>query len=333
MFFNNLIVLTLDDNDNISHFSHSKHNETRDPYHYKSEELIAMFTRLRDNRYCILPFDTINKIRELGLNKCNERKCNTRYLYRPNGVNTKSLIQINTTKKNNSNNIRIATMNTRSVKNKQLQIVEIMELENIDFTMLTETWLKNTDEDMAWESTSNLNNDNLRLDTVNRNNKQGGGIALLHKKEYNTTKLETGLQLDTIEHGVWSTTVKNKKLTLAGIYHLPIGSSKNNTHTKFLDKVSKLTQLLITNYINLVLLGDFNIHTQDYENTDSITYNNKMKAIGLTRHIEKPTHRLGNTLDQIYMESLDRVGVVHSFIGNFISDHRVVGIELKTKNN
>ena len=196
MCFNNLIVLTLGDNDNISHFSHSKHNETRDPYHYTSEEIIAMSTRLRDNRYCILPFDTINKIRELGLNKCNERKCNTRYLHKQNGVNTKNLIQINTTKKNNSNNIRIATMNTRSVKNKQLQIVEIMELENIDFTMLTETWLKNTDEDMAWVSTSDLNNNNLRLDTVNKNNKQGGGIALLHKKEYNTTKLETGLQLD-----------------------------------------------------------------------------------------------------------------------------------------
>ena len=222
-------------------------------------------------------------------------------------------------------------MNTRSVKNKQLQIVEIIKLENIDFTMLTETWLKNTDEDMAWVSTCNLNNNNLRLDTVNRNNKQGGGIALLHKKEYNTTKLETGLQLDTIEHGVWSTTIRNKKLTLAGIYHPPIGSSKSNTHTKFLDEVSKLTQLLITNYTNLVLLGHFNIHTQDTKNADSITYNNTMEALGLTRHIEKPTYRLGNTLDQIYTESLDRVRVVHSFIGNFISDHRVVGIELKTK--
>ena len=56
----------------------------------------------------------------------------------------KNLIQINTTKKNNSNNIRIATMNTRSVKNKQLQIVEIVQLQNLDFIMLTETWLKNT---------------------------------------------------------------------------------------------------------------------------------------------------------------------------------------------
>ena len=83
--------------------------------------------------------------------------------------------------------------------------------------MLTETWLKNMDEDKAWVDTSDLNNNNLRLDTVNRTKRQGGGIVLLHKNEYNTTKLETNLQLDTIEHRVWSTTIRNKKLTLAGI--------------------------------------------------------------------------------------------------------------------
>ena len=39
--------------------------------------------------------------------------------------------------------------------------------------------------------------------------------------------------------------------------------------------------------------------------------------------------KLGNTLDLIYMESLNRVKVLHFFIGNFISDHRVVGTELE----
>ena len=56
-----------------------------------------------------------------------------------------------------------------------------------------------------------------------------------------------------------------------------------------------------------------------------------MKALGLTQHIEELTQRLGNTLDLIYTESLDRVRVIHSFIGNFISDHRMVGIELEIK--
>ena len=144
-------------------------------------------------------------------------------------------------------------------------------------------------------------------------------------------KLETNLQLDTLEHGVWSTMIRNKKLTLAGIYHPPIGSSKGNTHTKFLDEVSKLTQLLITNYTNVILLGNFNIHTQDTENPDSIIYNDTMEALGLKQHIDKPTHRLENTLDLIYMESLDRVRVIHSSIGNFISDHGIVGIEVEIK--
>ena len=80
--------------------------------------------------------------------------------------------------------------------------------------------------------------------------RQGGGMALLHRKEYNTTRLETNLQLDTIEHRVWSMTIRNKKLTLAGIYHPPIGSSKGNKHTKFLKELSKLIQLLMTNYTN-----------------------------------------------------------------------------------
>ena len=111
----------------------------------------------------------------------------------------------------------------------------------------------------------------------------------------------------------------------------PIGSSKGNTHATFLDEVSKLTQLLMTNYTNLVLLGDFNIHTQDTENPDSVTYSDTMEALGLQQQIHKPMHRLGNTLDVICTECLDRVRVIHSFLGNFISDHRIVGIELEIR--
>ena len=62
--------------------------------------------------------------------------------------------------------------------------------------------------------------------------RQGSGIALLYRKEYSTTRLETNIQLDIVEQGVWPMTIRNKKLILAGIYHPPIGSSKGNMHTK-----------------------------------------------------------------------------------------------------
>ena len=74
-----------------------------------------------------------------------------------------------------------------------------------------------------------------------------------------------------------------------------------------------------------------NIHTQNTENPDSITYNDTMEALELQQHIDKPTNKFGNTLDLIHTESLDRVRVIHSFIGKFISDHRVVGIELEIR--
>ena len=56
-----------------------------------------------------------------------------------------------------------------------------------------------------------------------------------------------------------------------------------------------------------------------------------MEDLGLQQHIDKATHKLGNTLDLIYMESLNRVKVLCSFIVNFISDHRIVGIELEIR--
>ena len=54
-----------------------------------------------------------------------------------------------------------------------------------------------------------------------------------------------------------------------------------------------------------------------------------MEALGLQDHIIETTHKLGNTLNLIYTESLNRVKVPHSFICNFISDHRLMGIELE----
>ena len=138
-----------------------------------------------------------------------------------------------------------------------------------------------------WIDTSDLHSNNLRIDTVNKTARQGGRIALLHRKEYITTGLETNLQLDTIKHGAWSTTIRSRKLTLVGIYHPPIASSAGDTDTRFLEEVGQLIQFLKTNHTNLVLLGDFNIHDQDTENPDSLVYNDIMEALGLQQHINK----------------------------------------------
>ena len=67
-----------------------------------------------------------------------------------------------------------------------------------------ETWLKDTDEDRAWIATSNIDNNEYQLQTINRSTRQGGGVALLHKREYQTTRIENSPPFNRIEYGAWN---------------------------------------------------------------------------------------------------------------------------------
>ena len=73
MCISNLIVITPSEN---SHFSteNSNHKETLGLYNYIRNHLITIYDKLKDSKYCILPFNTVNKIKELGLNKQQSKK-------------------------------------------------------------------------------------------------------------------------------------------------------------------------------------------------------------------------------------------------------------------
>ena len=60
-------------------------------------------------------------------------------------------------------------------------------------------------------------------------------------------------------------------------------------------------------------------------------YNDTKEAVGLIQHIIEPMQKLGNTLDVIYTESLEVIKVLHAFLGDYTSHHRVAGIELQLR--
>ena len=285
-----------------------------------------------DNRYSRIPFETINLVRKFKINKHPSKLDRECPIIKQTKFQANNLvnIEIKEDSKIVSQHVRIATVNTRFIKNKAELVLENSQLQNLDFLTITETWLKDTDEDKAWIASSQLESDELSFKTHNRQNKRGGGLGLLHRKEYQVTKLDGHLQLDTIEHATWRAQLGKQVITILVIYHPPIGNA-GNTHIRFLDQVSELLQYSITNYKNLVVLGDFNIAIQDLGNPDSQTYTDTMEALGLTQHIGYATHQLGNTLDHIYTESIDTLEVRHSFLGEFLSDHRLVGIEINKR--
>ena len=306
----------------------SSHRQYMAQPHYTREQLINMFSKLKSYKYSILPFSAIETIRKLKINK-RPSKLGSRLNNYTSKVNTKNLVHIHLgADQIKTSNVRVGTVNTRSVKDKSDLIIETSKLENLDFLVISETWLK--EEDAHWVATSSLATEEYRIQTINRQGKHGRGVALLHKNRYQVTRDYNAPQLDLLEYGIWLTRVRNRILTIAGLYHPPLGNTRN-TPARFLDQVIELVQYLFTNHKNLVLLGDFNVHVNRLDNQDTQTYIDTMEALGLVQHINQPTHQQGNTLDLIYTESLEPILVSHAFTSNFISDHCLVGIELEIK--
>ena len=58
--------------------------------------------------------------------------------------------------------------------------MEIFSEYKLDALLITETWLQNTDEDNTWLQASEFHKDDHKIFNINRQDKRGGGIALLN---------------------------------------------------------------------------------------------------------------------------------------------------------
>ena len=135
----------------------------------------------------ILPFGAIRQIRDLCLNKKKHRKSLHRHSFKQIGINNKNLAEVNYDDRDGDDStkyLRIGTVNTRSIKSKQELVLETINRYNLDLLVVTETWLRNTYEDQTWVQSSEINRNNLTIKTHNGTNKWGGGLALIHSREY-----------------------------------------------------------------------------------------------------------------------------------------------------
>ena len=55
---------------------------------------------------------------------------------------------------------------------------------------------------------------------------------------------------------------------------------------------------------NITIMGDFNIHINKRgEDEDATAFMNTIESLGFQQHVNFSTHRMGNTLDLVFMES------------------------------
>ena len=294
---------------------------------YKSNELHALGQRYHDDpRHRILPFGAIKTIRQLRINKKKGKGTTLSRKTTPMGININNLIHITPVDEHDievHNFLQIATINVRSLKSKDHLVVSEIISGNLDAVLITETWL--TKDDHGWAEACQLNQNALSLSYVNRVNKRGGGLALVTKNEYKAT-LEHEHQDDSFESAVWSLDT-SPKVHIVGIYR-PLAAS---SIIEFTDKFSDYYMETVDTYSNTILIGDFNIHVNDLESNEVLLFNQTIEALGLNQHVTQPTHQKGNILDLIITNVTSKYQPTAIKIGNYLSDHAVVIMELNVK--
>ena len=149
-----------------------------------------------------------------------------------------------------SSKLNVIFWNSRSIRNKYIELFNYLVLNNVDICLLSETWLKSNIK--VTHSTYNC----IRID---REDRPGGGVAILIK---NNLKYEIlpKINADSIENvGIEILNESFEKIKLYSVY-FPGGRSNNSNRSKFKSGIKKI--LSVTG--SFIICGDLNARHKDW---------------------------------------------------------------------
>ena len=161
----------------------------------------------------------------------------------------------------------------------------------------------------------------------NRQNSRGGGLALIYKTTQNLQVLRKGMTRS-FEYAIWKLTVQSTSITISAVYHPPYLEKNPITNAMFIDDISEFLVEALSQYQNIILASDFNMHINNQDEPEANILMVTMTALDLQQHTNFILHHSGNTLDLIFTEIMTRQKVLKCTPGPFISDHCAVNITL-----
>ena len=85
--------------------------------------------------------------------------------------------------------------------------------------------------------------------------------------------------------------------TILGIYRPPAGSP-----VEFLTEYTNWITDVVVQDTNLLVAGDFHLHTNNETDENAANFKESMVALGLVQYVTRPIHKSGNILDLIFTE-------------------------------
>ena len=125
------------------------------------------------------------------------------------------------------------------------------------------------------------------------------------------------------EYGIWNLTIHGKMITIIGIYRPP-RSKKNAGMATFLDEVSDHLIEWLSDYREVIITGDINIHDEDKNDPDKIAYNEMLASLSLQQMVTCITHESGHTLDHTILREENNLNIEEPTQGYKISDQWMI---------
>ena len=196
--------------------------------------------------------------------------------------------------------LKYGLINIQSVGNKTTKIRNLINEQEFDVFLLTETWLQGNISDSSRIKEMKPCTHNFYH--IPRKNKIGGGVGAFVSKSFTSVTIKDELMFESFEYIDLELKMKNKVLEVILIYKPPDSSKR-----KFIEEFSTLLEMV--NDINKTIIsGDFNLWMDDEENNYVTEFKELLDSFNTVNGVTSPTSISGHIIDLvIYCSSSDIV--------------------------
>lgn len=225
--------------------------------------------------------------------------------------------------------LHLAMVNVGSIRNKVDDVLQHITTADYDVCFITETWLSTTaPADSA--IIANLNNDRFKFQHISRGKStRGGGIGILSKASLKVEILKKHIY-KTFEMCLAKLQSKRCSLLVMTIYRPPYSLKNRNTVTKFLTEFSDICSDILSIYTDksLIIVGDFNIHLNNINDSDTKSFQSLLDSFMWCQHVKDMTHISGNLIDFCITSSNSILQISQPLVDYFISDHAFISFHV-----
>ena len=189
---------------------------------------------------------------------------------------------------------KMMVCNVWSMLNEQklYNILQVFDDQNIDIACICATWFNSKEGTF----TSKIKETGYEIIHANRENKRGGGVAIIYKKQLTIKQGEASASMfSSLEYSYCVLQSGRSKILLACIYR-----KQEVNCSIYCEELEKLIKTMFYKGDKVIIVGDFNVWVDVQDNTDTKRLLTLMNAYGFTQLIHEPTHVGGHTLDHVY---------------------------------